>query len=192
MSISKNAVAVSGEFHAAQLFTPQQRIPMPGQDAGRCEKLFDDLCRHFQPRDAVEAMWVNDVAVIMAKIEFLRKCHRAATLVALRRQASDHSRYDPGIQSFEVEDLKAAVFDDEYSVGGDAGVCGSEENLPIVRLLGTVSMGSLRKEEDFMGLEFAALRERDRIIDQIGRKRRDDMKAAVAIIDAQLCENADG
>lgn len=192
MSRRKSAVAIAQEFCAAEMFTPQQRIPMPGQDTGRCEKLFDDLCRHFQPRDAIEAMWVNDVAVIMAKIEFLRKCHRAATLVALRRQASDHSRYDPGIQPFEVEGVKAAVFSDEYSVGDDAGVCGSEENLPIVRLLGTVSMGSLHREEDFMGLEFAALRERDRIIDQIGRKRRDDMKAAVAIIDAQPSENADG
>lgn len=192
MSRRKSAVAIAHEFCAAEMFTPQQRIPMPGQDAGRCEKLFDDLCRHFQPRDAIEAMWVNDVAVIMAKIEFLRKCHRAATLVALRREASDHSRYDPGIQSFEVDDVKAAVFDDEYSVGDDAGMYGSEENLPIVRLLGVVSMGSLHREEDFMGLEFAALRERDRIIDQFGRKRRDDMKAAVAVIDAQLCENTDG
>lgn len=192
MSRRKSAVAIAHEFCAAEMFTPQQRIPMPGQDTDRCEKLFDDLCRHFQPRDAVEAMWVNDVAVIMAKIEFLRKCHRAATLVALRREASGRSRYDPGIQLFEVDDVKAAVFDDEYSVGDDVGMYGSEENLPIVRLLGVVSMGSLRKEEDFMGLEFAALRQRDRIIDQIGRKRRDDMKAAVAILDAQPCENADG
>jgi hypothetical protein len=34
-----------------------------------------------------------------------------------------------------------------------------------------------------MGLEFAAMRERDRIIAQITRKRREDMIAAVQVID---------
>ena len=54
----------------------------------------------------------------------------------------------------------------------------------LARFLGATSMGSLGREEDFMGLEFTAIRERDRIIAQIGRKRREDMVAAVTVIDA--------
>ena len=169
----------------ARLFTRKQRLAMPGEDPNRCEQLYAELCRHFEPRDPIEAMWVNDVAVVTAKIEFLRKCHRAATLVSLRRAVRSNAHFTRDISSEETEPAAIEILTDTYDLKKKPGVYDSEENLPIVRLLGASSLNSLSKEEDFMGLEFAALRERDRIIAQIGRKRQEEMRAAVTIIDAK-------
>jgi hypothetical protein len=185
MNNKTNEAQRTQEPNAARLFTPKQRLAMPGEDPNRCEQLYAELCRHFEPADPIEAMWVNDVAVVTAKIEFLRKCHRAATLVSLRRAVRSNAHFTKDISSEETEPTVVQILTDTYDLKKKPGVYDSEENLPIVRLLGATSLNSLSKEEDFMGLEFAALRERDRIIAQIGRKRQEEMRAAVTIIDAQ-------
>ncbi len=184
MSNTIDAENASDEPSPVELFTPRQRISMPGQDPNRCEQLYGELCRYFSPRDPIEGMWVNDVAVITARIEFLRKSHRAATLVALRREVRANPHFTGDISPAEAEIAAAEVLTDTYNLKTKPGSSGSEENLPIVRLLGTMSMKSLRQEEDFMGLEFAALRERDRIIGQIGKKRSEEMRAALKLIQA--------
>jgi hypothetical protein len=181
MNAKSKAVTRAQPFEAAELFSPRQRPRLPGQDPGRCEALFQELCSYFKPQDAIECMWVNDVASIMSRIEYLRNSHRAAALVSLRRELADNARYKNDISSYEMSEAKSQIYAEE---NGDAQAsASSKESLPFTRLLGAASMGSLRKEEDFMGLEFAAMRERDRIIAQITRKRREDMIAAVQVID---------
>ena len=181
MNAKSKAVTRAQPFEAAELFSPRQRPRLPGQDPGRCEALFQELCSYFKPQDAIECMWVNDVASIMSRIEYLRNSHRAAALVSLRRELADNARYKNDISSYEMSEAKSQIYAEE---NGDAKAsASSKESLPFMRLLGAASMGSLRKEEDFMGLEFAAMRERDRIIAQITRKRREDMIAAVQVID---------
>lgn len=172
-------------FDPASLFTPRQRIPMPGQDPQRVEELFHQLCCHFEPKDPIEAMWVSDIASITARIEHLRRCHRAATLVSLRREAADNPRFRGDIDYDESIEVRCEIYEDQYKLGTRPGEYESEENLPVVRLLGAVSMGSLAREEDFMGLEFAALRERDRIIAQMERRRREAMVLALKTIDQE-------
>ena len=181
MNTKSKAVTRAQPFEAAELFSPRQRPRLPGQDPGRCEALFQELCSYFKPQDAIECMWVNDVASIMSRIEYLRNSHRAAALVSLRRELADNARYKNDISSYEMSEAKSQIYAEE---NGDAKAsASSKESLPFTRLLGAASMGSLQKEEDFMGLEFAAMRERDRIIAQITRKRREDMIAAVQVID---------
>lgn len=156
---------------------------MPGQDPGRCEALFEELCGYFKPQDAIEHMWVNDVACIMSRIEYLRNCHRAASLVSLRREHAANSIYKDDLTSYELSEARSQIYAEENGTAKQSASAIPKENLPFLRLLGAASMGSLKSEEDFMGLEFAAMRERDRIIAQITRKRREDMIAAVQVID---------
>lgn len=185
MKAARKDLTNEQDFVGQDLFTARHRIPMPGQDPERLEEIFRDLCRHFRPQDPIEYMWVNDVAVITSRIEFLRRCHRAATLVSLRRELARNARYSDDLSVQEIECARVDVYEDFYDLGDHSRSYSNPENLPIVRLMGATSMGALGREEDFMGLEFTALRERDRIIAQIGKKRRDDMVAAVRVIDAE-------
>lgn len=185
MTAARKNVTIAQDANGLDLFTARHRIPMPGQDPQRSEHIFRELCRHFKPQDPIEWMWVNDVAVITSRIEFLRRCHRAATLVSLRREVARAGRHSEEISVQEAYDVRIDIYEDFYDLDKQARSYSNPENLPIVRLLGATSMGSLGREEDFMGLEFTAIRERDRIIAQIGRKRREDMVAAVTVIDAE-------
>ena len=189
MNTKSKAVTRAQPFEAAELFSPRERSRLPGQDPGRCEALFQELCSYFKPQDAIEHMWVNDVASIMSRIEYLRNCHRAAALVSLRRELADNTIFQADLSSYELSEARSRIHAEENGDAKASASASSNESLPFTRLLGAASMGSLRKEEDFMGLEFAAMRERDRIIAQITRKRREDMIAAVQVIDMKNANN---
>jgi hypothetical protein len=189
MSSKPQSVAHTQTSDAIELFTPRQMAPMPGQDPDRCEAIFRELCAHFKPRDPIECMWVNDVASLTSRIEFTRNCHRAVTLVSLRREFANNLRFTGDIALYERDEVRAQIYSEECDDGLPPGPPVTQDSPPLMRLLGAVSMGSLRREEDFMGLDFAAMRERDRIISQIARKRREDMIAAVKVIDMQAAAN---
>jgi hypothetical protein len=192
MSNKRNAAARTQASDVIELFTPRQRAPMPGQDPDRCEEIFRELCDHFKPSDPIECMWVNDVASLTSRIEFTRNCHRAATVVSLRREFANNLRFTGDIALYERDEVRAQIYSEQCDDGLPPAPPVTQDSSPLMRLLGAVSMGSLRREEDFMGLEFAAMRERDRIISQIARKRREDMIAAVKVIDMQAADNDAG
>lgn len=180
------------EVGVTEPFSGWQRLTMPGQDPARVEAIFQAMVEQFQPQGPIEAMWVSDIAALSVRIEYLRKCHRAAYLVRLRRQAFEQVRYGSGveIEAGEAHLLKQQVIGDfADDTADDTAARLSDENHPFARLLGVTALGSLRAEEDFMALEFAAMRERDRIIQQIDRRRRNAMLEAVRIIDGE-CNDA--
>ena len=161
------------------------RLPLPGQSHEQEHDLREKLTEQFQPQDVVEERWLEDIAYCQARID-----HDRAVIAAFKMRCVQqaHERQFAPVHDFASETDVAPEMDpvvegwlDLYAQNGfvaPPGMTHTGESA-FALLLGQLSareLGQLRLLQIMLHEE---MRERDRIINQLHRTRRQAMRDAI-------------
>lgn len=169
------------------------RLPLPGQSHNRETSLRAELSDYFVPDGPVEIIWVADIAYCMASIEVIRVQIAGFRMIKLKQAYRD--LIEPNDFFDEVlpgEGLSKGKPDDwgRYDGLAEAGFIPPWnetflDNPAFAELLGAISgqdAGRLRLLEQML---VDQAKERDRIINQIDRRRRQAMRDAIEQAEAR-------
>lgn len=134
-----------------------------GQDPKRRAEIEAQLFADFKPKDILEEIWLSDIAVMTATIEYYRKLEAAVTLKIAKRRGLEQKLRDefPGNNKLT---LNAAV--------------GSQT---LQQILGEFTPADFRQISDIADLIARTRRERERIYLLFERKRRPALLNAVKV-----------
>lgn len=134
-----------------------------GQDPKRRAEIEAQLFADFKPKDILEEIWLSDIAVMTATIEYYRKLEAAVTLKIAKRRGLEQKLHDefPGNNKLT---LNAAV--------------GSQT---MQQTLGEFTPADFRQISDIADLIARTRRERERIYLLFERKRRPALLNAVKV-----------
>lgn len=161
------------------------RLCLPGHSSSREQLIRADLTASFKPTSAAEMIWVNDIAYCTVMIEFI-----AAQIAALqtRQVASAYSaavaERMPEEREFGGDDVYSAKDKACLTTYAEAGFTGSynrsllDDHL-FASLLGRVSSSDVEMSRKLQQLMHDERKERDRIINQLERRRRNAMRDAI-------------
>ena len=160
------------------------RPALPGQDPGRVEQLLGQLAQELMPRDAIERLWLADIAYLTVRIEYFRAGLRG--YYAARQRAhlnpdqieTNFTDLFPSTDSSigdERRELRGFEGDDFEPQPGETHL----DEPAFTRMLGRVIEANLETIVRLNEVETRLLRERDRVIIQFDRRRRDAVRAAV-------------
>lgn len=179
------------------------RPPAPGQDPLREEELRIELTEEFKPESLVEKIWVEDVAYRAACIEVIRAQIAGFRSRAVKSAYGELVDRDETTQFFDddkPEMMCAGPTPGErvYSAGDreELARCASHGFVPRDRgtlldnpsyalLLGGMGKQDLALLRQLQVYEHEEMRERDRIINQFERRRRQAMRHAIEMIEAR-------
>ena len=169
-----------------------RRPPLPGHYHLREEGLRLELAECFEPVNAIEMLWVADIAYCCAAIEMYR-----VQVAGFRMRILKEARHDRASQGC-AEDAVYSGSDRQYL----AQLAGKDfhppKNEPAISrdsfaaLLGQVSpfeLGGLRMLQQLLHDE---TKERDRLVNQIDRRRRLAMRDAIELAEAKQRAGAAG
>lgn len=173
------------------------RHPLPGQSADHEERLRAELAGYFVPDGPVEAMWVADIAYCMSEIEVLRAQIAGFRMIAMEQAHRDSLQVgnwpDIGLYEQSSGNQKERAWREIMAGNGFIAPSASWLDQPaFTGLLGAMSSqkaGHLRMLEQMM---FELARERDRIVNQIERRRRQAMRDAIEKAQARYQVEIDG
>lgn len=161
------------------------RLSLPGHNHHREAALPAELTASFQPQGAVEMLWVHDIAycaaimeVIAAQVSGLQRHHlRRACTEALERTAGTELGFTPPVNISPEERVWLG-----YLAEGD--FTASHNNTLLNDAIFATLLGSVRKDEIDLSRMLQQLlhderKERDRIINQFERRRRNAMRDAI-------------
>jgi len=176
------------------------RPSLPGQDPLREEELRLELSEELQPRNRFEQMWIEDIAHRMAMIEVIRAQTAglrmrlvSETIARLRKRRGnvlDRPTDDiADLECFYADDLGP----DELAAlqrWADIGLIPEPRSDYLADeqfawLLGNLGPQEAQALRYFQILELEELRERDRIIRQLERRRRQEVVDAVRVTEAR-------
>lgn len=162
-----------------------RRPPLPGHYHLREEGLRLELAECFKPVNAIEMLWVADIAYCCAAIEMYR-----VQVAGFRTRILKEARRDRASQSY-TEDAVYSGSDRQYL----AQLAGKDfhppKNEPAISrdsfaiLLGQVDsceLGGLRMLQQLLHDE---TKERDRLVNQLDRRRRLAMRDAIELAEAK-------
>jgi hypothetical protein len=160
------------------------RPVLPGQDPGRVETLVVMLSLEFQPSGMIEQLWLEDIAYLTARIEYFRaglrgfyaEVQRADIGASVHRSRFERDAYEGERQ--ELSELQANDFQPEY---GKTHL----DDPTFTRHLGYVIGSNLAMIQRLDDTEQRLLRERDRMIAQFDRRRRNAVRDAIESAEAK-------
>ena len=160
------------------------RPALPGQDPGRVEQLLGQLAQEHTPRDAIERLWLADIAYLTVRIEYFRAGLRGYYVACQRAHLNPGQVYMDLDGLFERTDFSAdeereelrGLEDDDFEP--QPGKTHLDEPA-FTRMLGRVVAANLETIVRLDEVETRLLRERDRVIVQFDRRRRDAVRAAI-------------
>jgi hypothetical protein len=154
------------------------RPPLPGQDPEYANQILEHLRQECQPRDFIEEMWLADVAWLTSRIDYLRASVSGLYDAQLRSMRSLHERAAAGHSRFsEAEHGVLKATEDAGHVLADGMPAVSDPLFQ--RLLGLATLNELDTFGKLTTLEQLLGRERDRVLGQFERRRREKVKEAL-------------
>jgi hypothetical protein len=170
-----------------------KRFALPGHPASREEKLRCEFADHFDPQGPVEMMWVADIAHCCAVIEVIRAQIAAVRVQQIKDTLAALFAYpDLRIEDEEVDgeaqflEMYRPDFDAMRHAGFVAEAGTSLLDDPVfANLLGRISPQQAMQITLLQGSLHEEMRERDRLVRQIDRTRREVMRHAVDMAEAQ-------
>lgn len=180
------------------------RIALPGQPNSREAELRADLIADFKPTNIPEKIWIGDLAHCMAAIEVKRAQIAGFYQVRLRETAREivtpnvlHNPEDPlspapfSHSDFTKEERDAARF----LVTCNFRPCGLPTLLDreeFAVLIGSLTAGDAAQLRQLEAALHETMRERDRIINQIERRRQQALRDAIALAEERRRARAAG
>jgi hypothetical protein len=164
------------------------RLSLPGHNAHREAALRLELTASFKPHDTGEMLWVHDIAyctagmeVTAAQIAALQRRHVARACSAALSEARPASELG-GSHTFEYSPQERqwlqALADGEFTAAYNHTLL---NNATFASLLGSVSKGDIETLRMLQQLLHDERKERDRIINQLERRRRNAMRDAIEL-----------
>lgn len=180
------------------------RPPLPGHSNFREQELRRSICECFEPVNAIEMLLVNDIAYVSATIEVLRAQMSGFMVRVLRENHRRLSFSAPSAFSDpfgDDDDASLRCFADTSNVLTDGERAqlevleadgfgmrpgkGTLEVTSFAILLGNMNMRELRDRQMLQQLLHAETRERDRLVNQLDKRRRQAMRDAIEWADAE-------
>jgi hypothetical protein len=156
------------------------RPPLPGQDPEYANQIFEHLRQECQPRGFIEELWLADVAWLTARIDYLRASVAGLYDGQLRSLRSLHERAAAGHGRFSEAEHVALKATEDAGHALDGGVPAIGDPL-FQRLLGLATLTELDTFGKLTTLEQMLGRERDRVLGQFERRRREKAREALQI-----------
>jgi hypothetical protein len=152
----------------------------PGLPPAQVAALYDALALELEPAGAIEECWLNDVAQLTLRIEALRLVTHNFYVTRMMVLARDERFMLSTFGINEVEFLRECAgkrFDSALKLDDRGREC-------VSRLMGVAFAHNIEKFKMLEDTERALLRERDRIVAQFERRRRDKLMLTVRAADA--------
>jgi hypothetical protein len=162
------------------------RLPLPGHNHHREAALRAELTASFQPQGTAEMLWVHDIAYCTAVMEWI-----AAQIAALQRhhvaRACTHAlaeRQPDPVPQLSIEAPYSQQDRAYFGALADGDFTASYNNTLLDDRMLAVLLGSVNKEEAGLSRMLQQSlhderKERDRIINQLERRRRNAMRDAI-------------
>jgi hypothetical protein len=160
------------------------RPALPGQDPGRVEAILALLTQELQPTGMIEQLWLADIAYLTARIEYFRAGLRGFYAEMQRADLGPsmyRSRFDEDHYYGEREELSALQDSDFQPEPGNTHL----DDPAFTRQLGHIIGKNLPIVQRLDDTEQRLLRERDRMIAQFDRRRRNAVRDAVKNAEAK-------
>lgn len=159
------------------------RPRLPGQHPEHSDRILAHLRRECGPRDFIEELWLADVAWLTARIDYFRAALAGLYDLQLRQKRRDHARANgEWFSAGKIEALAEIEQDDPMRADGTA-LAGE----PVFqRLLGMTTLHELDTLGKLAVLEQLLGRERDRVLAQFERRRREQVKRVLDAVALEL------
>ena len=153
---------------------------LTGWNQGRAETLQQLLVEELAPKDAIERLWLSDIAHLTARLEHMRLMQRGYYLQLL------HSRLDSilghSLSDFNQDELEIleAMAERDFNFADDA----NPEDLDLYgRFLSVAIAPNLERIKRLDDLEKGLLWDRDRVFAQFEKRRRSQIIDAVEVLE---------
>lgn len=175
------------------------RLSLPGQDPMREEELRIELAHDYSPQDRFEQLWLEDIAYRVAIIEVIRAQIAGCRMRMVQSVLDELKRRAAALENLRAELERAGMQDNEgmpgislsraehdalerwgkYSGKVPIELTNWLNNPQFAWLLGNLDPAQMQVLRQFQILEQEEVRERDRIIRQFERRRRQAVTDAV-------------
>lgn len=152
-------------------------LALPGQDPALVRDLIDGFTEHMGPVNVIERLWVRDIAILTARIEFLRKAQWAAVAWFTEQAAAEAT----GQQQGSATELDAAAVR-ELLLQQQEGETASQDSR-LHRLLGKAVAGQLGLFAQMLETEVTLLTERNSMLVTFEGERRNQVKEAIELLE---------
>lgn len=184
---AKDKAAITRKMNQAAGGKP----PLPGQNRDREQVLRAEYSAHLKPADFAEIIWVIDMARCQAAIEFLdaqivgvRLRHIKEAYKKLRGSDFGNSMRRVGEEQDEAALLEGVRLDiyaeQNFAPRGDQRLLG---DATFASLLGTTNRGEIEEVRLLQQGRHAEAKERDRLFNQLKRRRSQDLRDAILVED---------
>jgi hypothetical protein len=181
-----------GEVLGRAEFGGLEGATLPGQDPMRVHELIRLLTEDLHPCNLIERYWIQDIAMLTARAEYLRKVHWAAVLRIMERlalQEVGRVRAASGDNQALVADAMAALdLVRRVRAGRDEQAASLDPRWQA--LLGEAFTSELALIDKLMQLEFLVLRERDRVLEMRDKRHAMQVREALLMISNGLLSEA--
>jgi hypothetical protein len=172
------------------------RLPLPGQCQDYEARLREELIEQFKPADAFEEMWIEDIAYCSVAIEHDRAMIAAFRLACLKRIQENLTKPE---DAFMAGSMATPVLDPRQEAL--LGLFEEQNLMPVngvsylanptfAMLLGQLTSREHYQLRQLQMLVHQEMMERDRLINQLKRTRRQAMRDAIEC--AELASRAAG
>lgn len=141
-----------------------------GQDPKRRLEIEAKLFQDFEPKDVLEEIWLSDIAMLTATIEYYRHLEAAINYKLL----SNHNLPKMLAEADAVAEVEASGR--KKALADDSDLLGSAS---FRRAMGQLTENDLKKIDTIISLINKLRRERERVYNQFDRKRRPTIINAV-------------
>ena len=177
-----------------------QLLALPGQDVAELGWRHDTLLRECRPRNLIERQWIYDLAVLMGRIAYVRQARQALHFANHHKLAGEIIEPAPNSKEGIRRELRhiEMVPDPEYTDEDIAIMQGlvdrgfkpkAKAEARELEVRAELIVSDLQKNlatyERLEAYEQSLVRERDRVIAQFDRRRRDELSGAVIVIESK-------
>lgn len=168
-------------------------LTMPGQDQAMVTHLIEVLSAELIPVNLIERCWVRDIAILTARLDFLRKTQWAMLAALMEEIAAEEARAarclpdseqasQPTLDAAATSELLADIYANRGPVRGS-----SDPRLQ--RLLGKAFASRMEQIDSFSQLEVMVMRERDRIISCRDRRHEVQVREILGMMQNGLLDS---
>jgi len=187
-----SAPVEAGEVLAGSEFGGLDGATLPGQDPMRVHELIRLLTEDLHPCNLIERYWIQEIAMLTVRAEYLRKVHWAAVLRIMERlalQDVELARAASGDnQALVAEAMAALDLVRRVRAGRDELAASLDPRWQA--LLGEAFTNELALIDKLIQLEFLVLRERDRVLEMRDRRHAMQVREALHMIRNGLLSEA--
>lgn len=155
-------------------------LGLPGQDPDLVTKVINELVAEMEPANVIERCWVRDIAILTARIDFLRRAHWMIMACMMEDIALADAVADKRAGKVRADSEELLVLIRRMTQG---------ESLPegsrdprVIRLLGRAMRQNFAITSDLTRLEMGVCRERDRLVNLYDRRRQMQIAEAAQVL----------